>query len=99
MEQDKTTRPARPERNERPERHERPKRDFNVYEYFYNGTRVRDEEPVEIALKRFKREVANAGILTELKKREFYEKPSIIKKRTEEAAIRKRLRKKMLYGD
>ena len=96
MEENKTTPPVR---TARPERTERPKREINVYDYFYNGTRVRDEEPVEIALKRFKREVANAGILTELKKREFYEKPSIIKKRTEEAAIRKRLRKKMLYGE
>ncbi|MES0489142.1 MAG: 30S ribosomal protein S21 [Leptospirales bacterium] len=74
-------------------------REFTAYDYFNNGTRVKDEEPVEIALKRFKREVTNAGILTELKKREFYEKPSVTKKRAQEAAIRKRQRKKMLYGD
>lgn len=77
---------------------EREKREFNVYDFFTNGTHVRHEESIESALKRFKREVANAGILTELKKREFYEKPSIIKKRSIEAAIRKRARKRILYN-
>ena len=74
-------------------------REYSAYDYFYNGTRVKDEEPVEIALKRFKREVTNAGILTELKKREYFEKPSVTKKKALDAAIRKRKRKKMLYGD
>ncbi|MDH4199844.1 MAG: 30S ribosomal protein S21 [Spirochaetia bacterium] len=63
-----------------------------------SGTHVRGEEPIESALKRFKREVTNAGILTELKKREFYEKPSVIKKRNIEAAIRKRARKRILFS-
>ena len=56
------------------------RKEKSVYDYFVNGTNVRDEEPIEVALKRFKREVTNAGILTELKKREFYEKPSVLKK-------------------
>jgi len=77
----------------------REKREINVYEYFNNGTRVREDEPIEIALKRFKREVTNAGTLTELKKREFYEKPSVIKKRALDTAIRKRMRKKVLFGE
>lgn len=71
---------------------------MEIYDYFKSGVRVNDNEPIEVALKRFKREVTNAGILTELKKREFYEKPSITKKKAREAAIRKRMRKKMLYG-
>ena len=75
------------------------KREKSVYDYFVNGTNVRDEEPIEVALKRFKREVTNAGILTELKKREFYEKPSVLKKRQIEAAIRKRMRKRIMYND
>ena len=77
---------------------EREKREYNVYEYFNSGTYVRDEEPIESALKRFKREVTNAGILTELKKREFYEKPSVIKKRAIESAVRKRVRKRILFS-
>ncbi len=71
---------------------------MNVYDYFNNGIEVRDNESIEIALKRFKREVTNAGILTELKKREFFEKPSVTKRRAKEAAVRKRERKKVLYG-
>lgn len=71
----------------------------DVYSYFNNGVRVSQNEPFEVALKRFKREVANAGILTELKKREYYEKPSVLRKRAKDAAIRKRERKKFLYGN
>jgi small subunit ribosomal protein S21 len=77
---------------------ERDRKEFNVYDYFSSGTHVRDEEAIESALKRFKREVTNAGILTELKKREFYEKPSVIKKRAIEAAIRKRARKRVMFN-
>lgn len=72
---------------------------MNIYDYFNNGIEVRDNESIEIALKRFKREVTNAGILTELKKREFFEKPSALKRKAREAAIRKRERKKVLYGN
>ncbi|MDH5721499.1 MAG: 30S ribosomal protein S21 [Spirochaetia bacterium] len=75
------------------------RRSHDIKDYFRNGTDVRDNEHVEVALKRFKREVINAGILTELKKREFFEKPSVLKKRAKETAIRKRERKKFLYGE
>lgn len=71
---------------------------MKISDYFSNGVYVKDGEPIEVALKRFKREVTNAGILTELKKREFFEKPSVTKKKARDAAIRKRERKKMLYG-
>lgn len=72
---------------------------MNIYEYFRNGTEVRDNEPVEVALKKFKREVTNAGILTELKKREFFEKPSVTKRKAREAAIRKRGRRKGAFDN
>ena len=71
---------------------------MEIYDYFQNGVHVRDNEPIESVLKRFKREVTNAGILTELKKREFFEKPSVIKKRAHDAAVRKRERKRLIYG-
>ena len=64
----------------------------DVNTHFSNGIFARDNEPVEIMLKRFKREVINAGVLTELKKREFFEKPSVLRKRAKEAAVRKRAR-------
>ena len=71
---------------------------MDIYNYFKNGIQIHDGDSIEIALKRFKREVTNAGILTELKKREFYEKPSILKKRAKDTAIRKRMRKRMMFG-
>jgi len=53
---------------------------------------VGDSESFEKAMKRFKKVVEREGILTELKRREFYEKPSQKRKRKERAA-KKRLMK------
>ncbi len=50
---------------------------------------VREGETIERALRRFKREVQKAGIMDELRKREFYEKPSVVKKREEAQKKRK----------
>ena len=61
--------------------------------------RVKENEPVEVAVRRFKRTVEKAGVLTELRKREFYEKPTAERKRKRAAAIKryqKRLRSQML---
>ena len=41
--------------------------------------RVRDNESIESALKRFKKKIQKAGILSEIKRRERYEKPSVKK--------------------
>ena len=54
---------------------------------------VDENEPIEKALKRFKKECQKTGILTELRRREFFEKPSITRKRAHEAAMRKHRRK------
>ncbi len=51
--------------------------------------RVGENESIDSALKRFKRQCANSGILREIKEREFYEKPSAKKKRKAEEARRK----------
>ena len=58
------------------------------------GIKVRDTEPFEGALQRFKKQVEKAGVLSEVRKREFYEKPSVKKKRKAIAA-RKRALKRM----
>ncbi|MEK7595784.1 MAG: 30S ribosomal protein S21 [Patescibacteria group bacterium] len=51
--------------------------------------KVRNDESLEQALRRFQREVQKEGILQEVKKREFYEKPSLVKrKKLEERAKR-----------
>ena len=57
------------------------------------GVRVRDGETFEQALRRFKKQCEKAGILSELRKREHYEKPSIKKKKKKQAAAKKRTRR------
>ena len=54
---------------------------------------IDDNEPLEKAIKRFKRMVEKEGIIREWKKREFFEKPSTIRNRKEKAMKRKLLRK------
>jgi small subunit ribosomal protein S21 len=56
------------------------------------GIRVRENEPFESALKRFKKQCEKAGILSEVRRREHYEKPSVKKKRKAMAARKKRRR-------
>ena len=56
--------------------------------------KVRYNEPFEVAMKRFKKQCEKAGILSELKRREYYDKPSVRKKK-KAAAARKRALKKM----
>jgi len=57
------------------------------------AVQVRDDESFESALRRFKRKVEKAGVLTELKKRQHYEKPSVKRKRKTMQARKKMLRK------
>lgn len=57
--------------------------------------RVKENEPIEVALRRFKRSCEKAGILTEIRRREFYEKPTWERKRKAAAAV-KRFAKKLL---
>ncbi len=54
---------------------------------------IREEESFEGALRRFKRKCEKSGILTELKKRQYYEKPSIKRKRKAAQARKKMMRK------
>jgi len=54
---------------------------------------VRDDESFENALRRFKRKCEKEGILTELKKRQHFEKPSVKRKRKLMQARKKMLRR------
>ncbi len=65
---------------------------------FLAFVKVRDGEGFEQALRRFKKQVEKSGILSELKKREHYEKPSVRLKKKSMAA-RKRAMKKAKKGD
>ena len=54
--------------------------------------KVRENESFDVALRRFKRSCEKAGILAEVRAREFYEKPTTIRKR-ENATLAKTSRK------
>ncbi|MBN23155.1 MAG: 30S ribosomal protein S21 [Bdellovibrionaceae bacterium] len=55
---------------------------------------VKDGESFEGVLKRFKKAVEKAGTLSEVRKREHYEKPSIKQKKKEEASRKRQIKKK-----
>jgi len=61
--------------------------------------RLKENEPFEVAMRRFKRTIEKTGLLTDLRAREFYEKPTTERKRKLAAAVKrhyKRLRSQML---
>ncbi len=66
---------------------------FNVKggENLMPEVKVGENESIESALKRFKKKIQKAGILSEIKRREVYEKPSIKRKRKSEAARKRRV--------
>lgn len=55
--------------------------------------RVREGESFDIALRRFKRACEKAGILSEVRRREFYEKPTAERKRKAAAAVKRHQKK------
>jgi len=60
---------------------------------FKVGIRVRDGEPFDVALRRFKKDCEKAGILSDIRKHEVYEKPSVRKKKKSIAARKRALKK------
>jgi small subunit ribosomal protein S21 len=58
------------------------------------SVRVKDNEPFEVALRRFKRTCEKAGILTEVRRREYFEKPSQERKRKRAAAEKRHLKRR-----
>ncbi|MEM0528941.1 MAG: 30S ribosomal protein S21 [Candidatus Pararuminococcus gallinarum] len=52
--------------------------------------RIKDNESLDSALRRFKRQCARAGVLAEVRKREHYEKPSVKRKKKSEAARKRK---------
>jgi small subunit ribosomal protein S21 len=57
------------------------------------GVRIKDSEPIESAIRRFKKQCDKAGILAELRKREHFEKPSVRRKKKALAAKKRFLRR------
>ena len=52
--------------------------------------KVKENESLDSALKRFKRSCAKAGVIAEVRKREHYEKPSVKRKKKSEAARKRK---------
>ena len=61
-------------------------------------TKIREGEHFEQALRRFKKSCEKFGILSEIKKREFYEKPSVSRKKKAINARRRSLKKTKRSG-
>ena len=51
---------------------------------------LKDNETLDSALRRFKRQCSKAGVLAEVRKREHYEKPSVKRKKKSEAARKRK---------
>lgn len=58
-----------------------------------SGITIKDNESLDNALRRFKRQCAKAGVMSEVRKREHYEKPSVKRKKKSEAARKRKTTK------
>ncbi|GAA3909947.1 30S ribosomal protein S21 [Litoribacillus peritrichatus] len=57
------------------------------------AVKVKENEPFDIALRRFKRSCEKAGVLSEVRRREYYEKPTAVRKRKLAAAVKRHAKK------
>lgn len=57
------------------------------------SVKLKENEPFDIALRRFKRSCEKAGVLAEVRRREFYEKPTAVRKRKAAAAVKRHAKK------
>jgi len=57
------------------------------------SVRVKENEPFDVALRRFKRSCEKAGVLAEVRRREYYEKPAWARKRKSAAAVNRHAKK------
>jgi small subunit ribosomal protein S21 len=55
--------------------------------------KLKDNEPFDVALRRFKRSCEKAGVLAEVRRREFYEKPTTVRKREAASAVKRHQKK------
>ncbi|MBU2864823.1 30S ribosomal protein S21 [Reinekea marina] len=55
--------------------------------------KVKDNEPFDVALRRFKRSCEKAGVLSEVRRREHYEKPTWVRQRAKASAVKRHLKK------
>ena len=53
------------------------------------GIRVKEDEPFDVVIRRFRRACERSGVLAEARRREYYEKPAEVRKRKAAAAVRR----------
>ncbi len=53
------------------------------------SVKLKENEPFDVALRRFKRSCEKAGVLSEVRRREHYEKPTAVRKRKAAAAVKR----------
>jgi len=59
------------------------------------AVRVKENEPFDVALRRFKRSCEKAGVLSEVRRRQAYEKPTAVRKRKLAAAVKRQQKKRL----
>jgi small subunit ribosomal protein S21 len=57
------------------------------------SVRIKENEPFDVAIRRFKRTCEKAGVLSEVRRREYYEKPTAVRKRKAAAAVKRSMKK------
>jgi small subunit ribosomal protein S21 len=62
-------------------------------QYNMPSVKVKDNEPFDFALRRFKRSCEKAGVLTETRRRQHYEKPTSVRKRKSAAAVKRNFKR------
>jgi small subunit ribosomal protein S21 len=62
------------------------------------SVKVRENEPFDVAMRRFKRACEKAGVLAEVHRREYYEKPTQVRKRKAAAAVKRWQKKASRQG-
>ena len=55
--------------------------------------KVKENEPFDVALRRFKRSCEKAGVLADVRAKEFFEKPTRVRKRKKAAAVKRHMKK------
>ena len=67
--------------------------EYSRHPSFMPTVKVKENEPFDVALRRFKRSCEKAGVLSEVRRREYYEKPTAVRKRKQAAAVKRHLKK------
>ena len=65
----------------------------SAFDCYMTTIRVKENEPFDVALRRFKRTIEKLGLLTDLRAREFYEKPTAERKRKKAAAVKRHFKR------